>query len=152
MFTEPYEPIIRPLATFLQGEPTDEELMAQIQQQDEQALGALVELLSKVPTPVQISLIGALRQRGDAAAAPAILALAKNENLETAAYPVSNAYGLTNVPSIFWIAQDGEIEVSSVGWIKKEAEELNERAARASSDAIKPLFRADEHIADFRAG
>ena len=33
-------------------------------------------------------------------------------------YPVSNAYGLTNVPTIFWVAQDGEIEVSSVGWVK----------------------------------
>src|SRR5215467_5823888 len=37
---------------------------------------------------------------------------------DTRKYPVSNAYGLTNVPTIFWIAQDGEIEVSSVGWVK----------------------------------
>src|ERR1700749_760849 len=29
---------------------------------------------------------------------------------DTRRYPVSNAYGLTNVPSIFWIAQDGDIE------------------------------------------
>jgi peroxiredoxin len=71
---------------------------------------------------------------------------------DTASYPVSNAYGLTNVPTIFWIAQDGEIEISSVGWIRKEMEELNQRAAQASSEAIRPLFRADEHIADFRAG
>ena len=28
---------------------------------------------------------------------------------ETSSYPVSNAYGLTNVPTTFWIAQDGEI-------------------------------------------
>jgi peroxiredoxin len=71
---------------------------------------------------------------------------------DTATYPVSNAYGLTNVPTIFRIAQDGEIEVSSVGWIRKEMEELNQRAAQASSEAIRPLFRADEHIPDFRAG
>ncbi len=70
----------------------------------------------------------------------------------TASYPVSNAYGLTNVPTIFWIAPDGEIEISSVGWIKKEMEELNERAAQASSEGAKPLFRPDEQIADFRAG
>ena len=31
-------------------------------------------------------------------------------------YVVSNEYGLTNVPTIFWIAQDGEIEISSVRW------------------------------------
>jgi peroxiredoxin len=71
---------------------------------------------------------------------------------DTASYPVSNAYGLTNVPTIFWIASDGEIEISSVGWIRKEMEELNQRVAEASSEAIKPLFRPDEQIADFRAG
>jgi len=67
-------------------------------------------------------------------------------------YSVSNAYGLTNVPSVFWIAQDGEIEISSVGWIRKDMEELNQRAAETSGDAAKPLFRAAEEIADFRAG
>ena len=40
---------------------------------------------------------------------------------EIGEYPVSNAYGLTNVPTIFWIAQDGEIEVSSVGWVKADS-------------------------------
>src|SRR6516162_4782401 len=29
---------------------------------------------------------------------------------DTAKYPVSNAYGLTNVPTLFYIAPDGEIE------------------------------------------
>src|SRR5271167_947535 len=40
-------------------------------------------------------------------------------------YPVSNAYGLTNVPSLFWIASDGEIELSSVGWVKADFEAIN---------------------------
>jgi peroxiredoxin len=71
---------------------------------------------------------------------------------DTKSYPVSNAYGLTNVPTIFWIAPDGEIEISSVGWIRKEMEQLNQRAAEASSEGATPLFRPDEHIADFRAG
>jgi peroxiredoxin len=71
---------------------------------------------------------------------------------DTNSYPVSNAYGLTNVPTLFWIAQDGEIEISSVGWIKKEMEELNRRAAEFSAEAVEPLFRPDERPADFRAG
>ena len=71
---------------------------------------------------------------------------------DTSSYPVSNAYRLTNVPTIFWIAQDGEIEISSVGWIRKEMEEFNLRAAQASSEAAMPLFHPDEQIADFRAG
>ena len=71
---------------------------------------------------------------------------------DTSSYPVSNAYRLTNVPTAFWIAQDGEIEISSVGWIRKEMEEFNLRAAQASSEASRPLFHPDEQIADFRAG
>jgi peroxiredoxin len=71
---------------------------------------------------------------------------------DTSSYPVSNAYGLTNVPTIFWIAPDGEIEISSAGWIKKEMEEINQRAAQVSSGTVQALFRPDEHIADFRAG
>lgn len=71
---------------------------------------------------------------------------------DTHSYPASNAYGLTNVPTIFWIAPDGDIETSSVGWVRNEMEEFNQHAALASSEAAKPLFFRDEHIADFRAG
>ena len=71
---------------------------------------------------------------------------------DTSSYPVSNAYGLTNVPTIFWIAEDGEIEISSVGWVRKQMEEFNQRAAQASAVTPAPLFRKDEQIADFRAG
>ena len=71
---------------------------------------------------------------------------------DTSSYPVSNTYGLTHVPTIFWIAQDGEIEISSVGWVRKEMEEFNRRAAQAFPGGFKPLFRQDEQIADFRAG
>jgi len=71
---------------------------------------------------------------------------------DTKSYPVSNAYGLTNVPTIFWIAQDGEVEISSVGWVRKEVEEINRRAAYISGQGEKALFRPGEEIADFRAG
>ena len=57
---------------------------------------------------------------------------------DTRTYPVSNAYGLTNVPTIFWIAHDGEIEISSVGWSRKDVEEFNQRAAGVSSNGLKP--------------
>ncbi len=71
---------------------------------------------------------------------------------ETSSYPASNAYGLTNVPTIFWIAPDGEIEISSVGWVRQEMEEVNQRAAEASGDGTKSLFLPSEQVADFRAG
>jgi peroxiredoxin len=67
-------------------------------------------------------------------------------------YLVSNAYGLTNVPTAFWIAQDGEIEISSVGWIKKEIEQINSKAAVSSNEMIAQLFQSSERIPEFRAG
>jgi len=71
---------------------------------------------------------------------------------DTKKYPVSNAYGLTNVPTIFWIAQDGEIEISSVGWLRKEIEDISRRAAETTGQDPTPVFQAGEDIPDFRAG
>jgi peroxiredoxin len=71
---------------------------------------------------------------------------------DTRSYPVSNAYGLTNVPTIFWIAQDGEIEVSSVGWVKADFEEINRRMAEAGKTAPAAMFKPGEDVRDFRAG
>jgi peroxiredoxin len=71
---------------------------------------------------------------------------------DTNTYPVSNAYGLTNVPTIFWIGQDGEIEISSVGWMKKDIEEINARAAKSSSQTAKPVFQPSEQVPESRAG
>ena len=71
---------------------------------------------------------------------------------DTKTYPVSNAYGLTNVPSIFWIGQDGEIEISSVGWDKKEVEEINRKAAEINGEGPNPVFRSDDQVPDYRPG
>ena len=71
---------------------------------------------------------------------------------DTKTFPVSNAYGLTNVPTMFWISQDGDIEVSSVGWSRQDFEEFVKRAASANGQAPKPVFQPTEQIADFRAG
>jgi len=67
-------------------------------------------------------------------------------------YPVSNAYGLTNVPTLFWIAQDGTIEVSSVGWVKQEFDTLNRLKAESESTNVSALYQPAENVADFRAG
>lgn len=71
---------------------------------------------------------------------------------DTRKYPVSNAYGLTNVPSIFWIAQDGEVEVSSVGWIKADFEQINRKMADTGKAAPAVMFKPGEDVRDFRAG
>jgi peroxiredoxin len=67
-------------------------------------------------------------------------------------YPVSNAYGLTNVPSVFWVAQDGEIEVSSVGWVRTDFEAINRKMAELGKVTPAAVFRPGEDVRDFRAG
>jgi peroxiredoxin len=71
---------------------------------------------------------------------------------DTRTYPVSNAYGLTNVPTLFWIAADGEIEISSVGWLKMDFEAINRKMAEAGKISIAPVFKPGESVPDFRAG
>jgi len=67
-------------------------------------------------------------------------------------YAVSNAYGLTNVPSLFLIGQDGKIEISSVGWVKKELEEINQKLAAVQHISLPAIFQPGEKVRDFQAG
>ena len=39
-------------------------------------------------------------------------------------YPVSNSYGLNTVPTVFLIAPDGKVQVSSVGFCKADLEKI----------------------------
>jgi len=71
---------------------------------------------------------------------------------DTDRYPVSNAYGLTNVPTVFWIAQDGDIEVSSVGWVKAEFDDINRKMAGLAKITPAAVFSPGEDVRDFRAG
>lgn len=71
---------------------------------------------------------------------------------DPAAYVVSNAYGLTNVPSWFLIAPDGEIKISSVGWVRADVEDLNRRLADANHASVRRLFRPGDDVRDHRPG
>ncbi len=71
---------------------------------------------------------------------------------DTKTYPVSNAYGLTNVPTAFLVSPEGEIEISSVGWSRQDLEEIHRRLAEAISAPATPVFQRGEEVADFRAG
>jgi peroxiredoxin len=71
---------------------------------------------------------------------------------DPAHYKVSNAYGLTNVPTIFYISPNGEIEVSCVGWSKTDVDAINRKLAEHRDQPPAPLWRKGEDIQDFRAG
>ena len=67
-------------------------------------------------------------------------------------YATSSAYGLTNVPTAFLIAPSGEIEVSSVGWSKRDVEAISLRLADYRKQAHTPIWRAGESVQEFRGG
>ena len=61
-------------------------------------------------------------------------------------YVVSNAYGLTNVPTIFLIDLDGYVKVSSVGFDKKDLETIAAYLSERGKISLAPLFRPDEVV------
>jgi peroxiredoxin len=71
---------------------------------------------------------------------------------DMAAYPVSNAYGLTNVPTIFVISPNGEVEMTVLGWARSDMEELNQRVSRVSGKTLNSLFQPGESVPGFKPG
>ena len=67
-------------------------------------------------------------------------------------YVVSNVYGLTNVPTLFYIEPGGEIAVSSVGWSKRDVEEVNAKLAALRGQKPDVLWHPGESLQEFRAG
>jgi peroxiredoxin len=67
-------------------------------------------------------------------------------------YAVSNAYRITNVPTVFYIAQSGEIEVSSVGWDKADIGEVNAKLSELGHEKPPALWHPGEDVPAFRAG
>ncbi|HZR30076.1 MAG TPA: TlpA disulfide reductase family protein [Terriglobales bacterium] len=71
---------------------------------------------------------------------------------EVGKYPASKAYGLTNVPTMFWISPEGKVEFSSIGWDKKDMERLNQQYAAAAGKPKVELFKPGESVPDFKPG
>jgi peroxiredoxin len=67
-------------------------------------------------------------------------------------YPVSNAYGLTNVPSVFSVSQEGGIEVSSVGWSLADLEAVTQSISERVPAGKVEFLRPGEEVPAYRAG
>ena len=70
---------------------------------------------------------------------------------DTRTFPASNAYGLTYVPSIFFIAPEQKIEQASIGWVKEEIEQLNQRVAKSAGVSPAQIFPPGESVLEFKA-
>jgi peroxiredoxin len=61
-------------------------------------------------------------------------------------YLVSNAYGLTNVPTTFLIDTEGKVKISGMGFDKKDLETIAAELAERKKISLAPLFRPDEVV------
>ena len=60
-------------------------------------------------------------------------------------YPVSNAFGITHVPSLFLVDSNGKILEASHGFSRQEIEGLGKRSG------VK-VFEGDDHVPEWKAG
>jgi peroxiredoxin len=72
--------------------------------------------------------------------------------LDTQGYPVSNAYGLTTVPTILLIGTDNKVLVSEMGFNKGDLETIADELAERRKLPPAPLFRPDESVPAHRPG
>ncbi len=72
--------------------------------------------------------------------------------LDEKSYPASNAYGLTNVPTIFLIDPDGTVKVSSMGFAKDDLENIGNFLADHRKISRAPLFLSSESVPAHKPG
>jgi peroxiredoxin len=72
--------------------------------------------------------------------------------LDTKGYPVSNAYGLTNVPTIFLVASDGKVKAECMGFDKAGLEKIVAELTQHDKISVAPLFRPDEKVPAYKPG
>ncbi len=71
--------------------------------------------------------------------------------LDGRGYPVSNAYGLTTVPTLFLVETDGTVALTSVGFNRNEIETIASRLAQKAGKTVVP-FHPGENIPDYKPG
>jgi peroxiredoxin len=72
--------------------------------------------------------------------------------LDGKGYSASNAYGLTNVPTIFFIDPDRTVKAVCMGFDKKGLEDIGASLAERKQISPAALFRPDEKIPAHKPG
>ena len=72
--------------------------------------------------------------------------------LDAPRYTASRAYDVRNVPTIYIVETDGLIARCSVGFVKKELEQLNQYWAEAKDWLARPLFEPSDNAPEMRPG
>ena len=66
--------------------------------------------------------------------------------LDDASYTVSNAYGLSMVPTVFLVEPDGSVKISSMGFVKADLESIADSLADRENLTRTPVFLKTESI------
>jgi len=72
--------------------------------------------------------------------------------LDEKGYSASNAYGLTNVPTIFLIEPDGMVRVSCMGFDKNDLETIGTELAQRKKIPTTALFKPNEPVPAHKPG
>jgi len=72
--------------------------------------------------------------------------------IDDPAYRASNAYGLSNVPTVLLVEPDGKAKVSLMGFDKAGLETIASELAQHSRISSAPLFSPDEVIPAYKPG
>jgi peroxiredoxin len=72
--------------------------------------------------------------------------------LDEKGYPASNAYGLTNVPTIFLIEPDSTVRVTCMGFDKNDLETIGSELAQRKKIPATALFKPGESVPAHKPG
>jgi peroxiredoxin len=71
---------------------------------------------------------------------------------DSSGYPVSNAYGLSMVPTVFLIDSSGTVLVSSMGFVKADLESIADSLADRENINHVPVFLSTESVPAVKPG
>ncbi|MBI3019014.1 MAG: TlpA family protein disulfide reductase [Deltaproteobacteria bacterium] len=71
---------------------------------------------------------------------------------DTPTYEVSRQYHLTNVPTAFLVLPDGNIDFLTIGFLKKELEELSRKISNISGNPLFDIFPKGDNVPEFKPG
>jgi peroxiredoxin len=72
--------------------------------------------------------------------------------IDEANYPVSNAYGLSMVPTVLLVGPDGSVKVSSMGFAKADLEGIADALADRRNLTRTPVFLKTESVPAVKPG
>ena len=72
--------------------------------------------------------------------------------LDSSPHSIGESYGVSYVPTFFYIRPDGTLENAIESFAREELKEINAKIAQEGEVAVLPFFSPDEGVPAFRPG